>query len=69
MEDRIERLENLVSLQDNTIEELSDTIFDQQKQITDLRKLVERMARKLREMDDAMDQESGPEPPPPHYGG
>lgn len=68
MEDRIERLENLVTLQDRTIEKLSDTLFEQQKQITDLHRFMERMAGKLRELDAAVDQGSGPEAPPPHYG-
>ncbi len=69
MEDRIERLENLVTLQDRTIEELSDTIFEQQQQITDLQKVMERLAGKLRELDASQDQGLGPEAPPPHYGG
>ncbi len=68
MEDRIERLENLVSLQDRTIEKLSDSIYDQQQQITDLERLIERLAGKLRELDASVDQGSGPEAPPPHYG-
>lgn len=69
MEDRIERLENLVTLQDRTIEKLSDAIFEQQQQIDDLQRLMERMAGKLRELDDAMDQGGGQDAPPPHYGG
>ncbi|QGY39716.1 SlyX protein [Pseudodesulfovibrio cashew] len=69
MEERIERLENLVSLQDRTIEKLSDTVYDQQKQITDLRKVVERLAGKLRDIDEALDQSGGVDTPPPHYNG
>lgn len=69
MEDRIERLENLVALQDRTIEKLSDSIFEQQQQIDGLQKVIERLAGKLREMDANMDQGIGPEAPPPHYGG
>ena len=69
MEDRIERLENLVTLQDSTIEKLSDTIFEQQKQIDDLHKLVGRLAGKLRDIDAAMDQGAPQDVPPPHYNG
>lgn len=69
MEDRIERLENLVSLQDRTIEKLSDAIFEQQQQLTNLEKLVERLAGKLREIDDSLDQGGGLDVPPPHYNG
>lgn len=69
MEDRLERLENLVTLQDRTIEKLSDTIYEQQKQIDDLHRIMERIAGKLRELGDTMDGDSGPDAPPPHYGG
>ncbi|WP_319469367.1 SlyX family protein [uncultured Pseudodesulfovibrio sp.] len=68
MEERIERLENIVSLQDRTMEKLSDTIFEQQQQITMLEKAMERLAGKLREMDAALDQGAGNDAPPPHYG-
>ena len=70
MEDRIERLENLVSLQDRAIEKLSDTLFEQEKELTDLRKLLERLAGKMRDLDDAVSQSTGHENiPPPHYNG
>lgn len=69
MEERIERLENLVSLQDRTIEKLSDTIYEQQKQIADLEQLMARLAGKLREIDVSLDQGGGQDAPPPHYGG
>lgn len=70
MEDRVERLENLVALQDRTIEKLNDAIFEQQQQITDLHKLVGRLAGRVRDLDDALDQAGGHEnTPPPHYNG
>lgn len=69
MEERVERLESLVTLQDRTIEKLSDTLFEQQQQITNLEGLVERMAGKLREIDDSLDQGGGLDVPPPHYNG
>lgn len=70
MEDRIERLENLVSLQDRTIEKLSDAIYEQEKEISDLRKIVERLANKVRNMGAVLDESGGSEDvPPPHYGG
>jgi len=69
MEERIERLENLVALQDRTIEKLSDSIYEQQQQIADLEKLVGRLAGKVREMDATMDQGGPLDVPPPHYNG
>lgn len=69
MEKRIERLENLISLQDRTMEDLSDTVYKQQREIDDLRKLVERLAGKVRELDAQIDQDGPADIPPPHYGG
>ncbi len=67
MEERLERLEDLVALQDQTMEDLSDRLFEQQKQIDNLEKLVQRLAGKLRELDIDMDQSGGLDVPPPHY--
>jgi SlyX protein len=69
METRVERLESLVALQDQTIEKLSDMVYEQQRQLSDLAKQVERLAGKLREMDDFLDQSGGHDAPPPHYNG
>ncbi|WP_285907454.1 SlyX family protein [Pseudodesulfovibrio pelocollis] len=69
MEARIERLESLVALQDQTIEKLSDEIYEQQRQLADLARQVERLAGKLREMDDVLGQAGGTDAPPPHYNG
>ncbi|EGB15151.1 SlyX family protein [Pseudodesulfovibrio mercurii] len=69
MDDRIERLESLIALQDRTMEKLSDQLFDQQKQIDDLTRLVERLARKVRAMDEEMEHAGPVDVPPPHYNG
>jgi SlyX protein len=69
MEERIERLESLLALQDRTMENLSNTLFEQQQQIATLEKALERLAGKLREMDASIDQSGGQETPPPHYNG
>jgi len=68
MEERVERLESLVTLQDRTIERLSDAVFEQQQQLQDMEKKLERMAGKVREMDELVGQNAGPDAPPPHYG-
>lgn len=69
MEKRIERLESIVALQDNTIEKLSDQIYEQQKQLSDFKGQLERLAGKLRDMDSALDHGGGGhDVPPPHYG-
>ena len=69
MEERIERLESLVALQDRTMEKLNDCLAEQQQQILDLEKLVKRLAGKIRELDADMEQSGGHDAPPPHYGG
>ncbi|WP_272701543.1 SlyX family protein [Desulfovibrio sp. Fe33] len=69
MDDKIERLESLIALQDRTMEKLSDQIFDQQKQIDDLKRLVERLAQKVRNMDEEMENGGPVDVPPPHYNG
>ena len=69
MEKRIERLESLVALQDRTMEKLNDQIFDQQKQLIDLNRVVERLAKKIRDLDEGMDQPGPQDVPPPHYNG
>lgn len=69
MEDRLERLEGLVALQDRTIEELNDALVAQQRQIDDLGRLVERIALKLRQVAENANDGGDYDVPPPHYGG
>lgn len=70
MEDRIERLESLVALQEQTIEGLSDALYEQEKRVADLEKNLGRLAGRVKELNAALEQggDEGPEPPPPHYG-
>jgi len=69
MEERMERLESLVALQDRTIEKLSDSLFEQQQQIADMERQMKRMGDKIRELDANLDQSGGLDAPPPHYNG
>jgi len=68
MEARMERLESLLSLQDRTIEKLGDALFEQQQQLLEMEKKLDRLAGKVREMDTMMDQGPSQDAPPPHYG-
>ncbi len=68
MEDRIERLENAVALQDRTIEKLNDVLFEQQKQIDNLEKQMEMLAVKYRQLKESAAQGEFDDVPPPHYG-
>ena len=69
MEKRMERLESIVALQERTIETLNDRLFEQQQQITDLENVTQRLAGKIRELNDDMEQSGGLDVPPPHYNG
>lgn len=69
MEERLERLESLVALQDRTIEKLNDALSDQQQQLLDMENKLSRMAGKIREMDDMLEQGGHENAPPPHYNG
>jgi len=69
MDKRLERLESLYELQERSLENLNDQIFDQQKQIDDLTRLVERLAGKIRVLGEALDDSGGVDVPPPHYNG
>jgi SlyX protein len=63
---RIEALEVRIAYQDRIIEDLNTSVTEQWRQIDNLTKQIERMADRLRQLDDAPP--SGePEPPPPHY--
>jgi len=63
---RIEGLEARIAHQDRTIEDLNSSVTGQWKQIDALTKQMERMADRLRRVED--NAPSGEvEPPPPHY--
>lgn len=69
MEKRLERLESLIALQDRTMEKLNDQLFDQQKRIDGLERVVERLAKKLRDLGEQVDASGPLDVPPPHYNG
>ncbi len=69
MEDRIERLENMAALQDDTIKEMNSVIYAQQKQIDQLEKKVNSLGAKLRQLVDMVGKDEIANDPPPHYGG
>ena len=69
MEDRVERLENLAALQDDTIKEMNSVIYAQQKQIDLLEKRVDSLTSRLRQLVDMIGKDEIANEPPPHYGG
>ena len=64
---RIEALEVRAAHQDRVIEDLNALVTEQWKQIDALAKQVERMADRLRRVEDNVPAADAPDPPPPHY--
>jgi len=64
---RFEALETRIAHQERAIEDLGTTVTEQWKQIDALAKQVERMADRLRRVEDNVPAPDAPEPPPPHY--
>ncbi len=66
-EEQIIELESRLAFQDDSIEQLSETVARQQRQIDDLTRMVKIINKQLK----STSQDSGPstadEPPPPHY--
>jgi SlyX protein len=63
---RMEALEMRIAYQDRTIEELSNSVTQQWKQIDDFAKKIAEMAVRLQHAEDNKSS-GGAEPPPPHY--
>ena len=63
--DRLQLLEEKFEYQELTIDNLSEVIIDQQKQLTLLFEQIERLRSQLTASQD--DHLAGEDPPPPHY--
>ncbi len=69
MENRIERLEAELAMQDHTIEKLHDAIYDQQKKLDSLETQVQTLLSVVKEMKESLSSGDMPrDEPPPHYG-
>jgi SlyX protein len=70
MEDRIMRLEELVALQDRTIEKLGEEVAAQQRELMEMERRVRLLGERVRSLGQAgpaPEDGGGDEPPPPHY--
>jgi SlyX protein len=65
--ERLEKLETTVAYQDQAIEDLNKTVLAQAAEIAALRRLVDNLGQRLREIADNPVLQEAPEPPPPHY--
>ena len=66
LEDRIMELEIRSALQEDTIEQLNQVIFNQQQQIDDFERHLSHLKIQLSNLQEATAKESE-ETPPPHY--
>jgi SlyX protein len=62
---RLDRLEETVAFQDQTIEDLHKVIADQWREIDGLKRQLGVLGDQLRDVEAGLP--SRPEPPPPHY--
>lgn len=65
IEARLDALEMRVAYQDQTIEDLNQTVIDQWKQIESLKRQLAELLDRVQEVEDSSP--SAPERPPPHY--
>lgn len=65
-ENRIIDIETKLSYQDETIKELSDVIYNQQKEIDHLKTIYENLANQGLELKKSIQEAAAPEKPP-HY--
>lgn len=64
---RIEALETTLAFQEQTIEELSQALAEQYRQIEALRRELKHLGAQLRDVESHPALAAGREPPPPHY--
>ncbi|RDI58901.1 SlyX family protein [Microvirga subterranea] len=64
---RIDALEIRIAYQDETIEDLNQTIVAQWKQIDLLTRQIANLTDRIQEAEHKAGGPSAPEPPPPHY--
>lgn len=64
---RLEKLEERAAFQEQSIEDLNNTITDQWKLFDGLKRDIARLTDEMREVESGMDGNSRREPPPPHY--
>lgn len=64
---RIEKIETLVAFQDQTIEDLNQTVTKQWKSIETLKSEISGLGAQVRDVEGHPALSATPEAPPPHY--
>jgi SlyX protein len=66
-EDRLEKIESKVAFLENTVDDLSKTIYEQQKQIGQLHAVITSLVTHVRNLSDSVGERGAPDEKPPHY--
>ncbi len=66
-QERIEALETKLTFQEDTIQVLNDALIEQQARIDHLEAMLKLVSERVLNAPDEAQNESAPEPPPPHY--
>ncbi|MBI5890192.1 MAG: SlyX family protein [Nitrosomonadales bacterium] len=66
-EERLENIETKISFQEDQIEELNKTVYQQQQKIERLEAICEALARQVRSLADAGNEGRAANERPPHY--
>ena len=66
-EERLENIETKISYQEDQIEELNKTVYQQQLKIERLEAICEALARQVRSLADAANDGKSANEKPPHY--
>ncbi len=67
IEERIVNIETKISFQEDQIEELNKTVYQQQQKLERLEAICEALARELRALAEAGNEGKGGNERPPHY--
>jgi SlyX protein len=66
-EERLEKIETKIAFQEDQIEELNKTIYQQQQKLERLEAICEALARQVRTLADANSEGTPAHEKPPHY--
>lgn len=66
-DERLEKIESKISFLEDTVDDLNKTIYAQQKEIDQLRAVIESLASHVRDLSDTVGERGPANERPPHY--
>lgn len=69
IEEQLANLEMQLTFQEDTINSLNNLVIEQTHQMTEMKKQIRWLGKRMKQMQDnqSLDSDPGDEPPPPHY--